>query len=117
MGQAVHECFANPLAGLGDFDGGGLVWTALFEHPTLVDCVVIQEQLERGEHVRRFAIEALLSPRGDRPIKVYEGESIGHKAICRFPPLSAHGIRLRVLDADEQVLLRTLCVYDTGSNA
>jgi len=116
MGQQVHEWFANPLVSLSDFDGKGAVWTALFEHPKLVDCVVIQEQIGRGEHVQRFAIEALLSLRGDRTIKIYEGENIGHKAICRFPPLSAHGIRLRILDADAEVHLREIGVYDTSYN-
>jgi len=59
-------------------------------------------------------VEAMLAPIGGPSILVYAGESVGHKAICRFPPLTAWGVRFRVLRAAGPVHLHALDLYDAG---
>jgi len=85
-----------------------------FERPQRIDQLVVQEEIAQGEQIQQFAVEAMLAPSGRPSVLVYAGESIGHKAVCRFPPLTAWGVRFRVLRAAGPVCLRALDLYDAG---
>ena len=111
LGQALRRRFGHPLIDLSAFTSDGATWTVLFDEPVQVDHVVIQEDLRGGEHIRRFEIEVLLSSSARAGIKVHGGESVGHKAICHFPLVSARGLRFRVTEADGAVRLQALNVY------
>jgi alpha-L-fucosidase len=112
LGQALERRFGRALASLDAFQVGENEWTLWDARPVLIDCAVIQEDLRSGEHARRFAIEIWPAPHGNTPIVVYEGENIGHKAICQFPPVRARRVRLIVTRADEPVRLRALDLYE-----
>ena len=111
LGQALAERFAAPLATLAAFGRDGESWTVSFEQPQRVDHLAVQEDTRKGEHIQHFSVEMLLAPSGGPSIPVYSGESVGHKAICHFPTLSAWGVRFRVLCATGAVCLRALDVY------
>jgi len=112
FGAEVRRRFSSPLAQLDACRREGDTWIAAFDPATNVDHVVVQEALEHGEHVRRFAIDVLPFPYG-KPITVYEGRTVGHKAICRFPLVRAKEVHLRVVEADGAVTLRSLELFDT----
>ncbi|MHB9024107.1 MAG: alpha-L-fucosidase [Armatimonadota bacterium] len=112
FGAEIRRRFSSPLARLSDFtevDGG---WEYTPSELTLLDHVVVQEDLTKGEHIRRFAVQVFPSHYGD-PITVFEGYNIGHKAICQFPPIAARKVRLEVREADGPVGLRALEVFYT----
>ena len=102
------------MADLSAFTRDDQVWTVLFKAPVHIDHAIVQEDIQFGEHIQRFAIDVLLSPSGGPAIQVYAGESVGHKAICRFPLATAHGLRLRVTAADGDVRLRALDLFHSG---
>jgi alpha-L-fucosidase len=114
LGEALARRFAAPLATLSSFERAGASWTVSFEQPRLVDQLVVYEDIARGEQIQHFSVEAMLAPIGGPSILVYAGESVGHKAICRFPPLTAWGVRFRVLRAAGPVHLHALDLYDAG---
>jgi alpha-L-fucosidase len=115
LGQALAERLAAPLASLEAFERDGESWTVSFERPQRVGHLVVQEDTRQGEHIQRFSVEVLLAPSSGPSILIYSGESVGHKAICHFPTLSAWGVRFRVLRAAGAVCLRALDVHGAGA--
>jgi alpha-L-fucosidase len=99
FGQAIRQRFANAFATLSDFQRQGNAWTLALPSQTLLDQIVLQEELRQGEHVRRFRISALF-PHSQEATTIWEGYNIGHKAICPIPLLRVRGVRVEVLEAD-----------------
>lgn len=58
-----------------------------------------------------FSIWHGTGPRGAVPIKLYEGQNIGHKAICRFPLVKAGGLTVEVDQAEGEARMRSLEVF------
>lgn len=114
FGAEIRRRFSKPLASLGDCSAEENTWTYSAETPFKLDHVVVQEDQTRGEHVRRFVVEAVLTHGGPAGVvKLWEGQNIGHKQICPFPQLEVRQIRLRVTEADGPVALRALDLYQT----
>ena len=115
FGREIQRRFARPVATFGQIEKvGDNVWEYRCEEPFTVDHVVVQEDIAQGEHVRRFAIEFDTYPKCCiRPVTIYEGRNIGHKAVCRFPTVEAGKITLRVTEADGPVALRDMELFDS----
>ena len=110
LGSEIRRRFGEPFAPLSEWKpvGTGLE----YEQPTpfLVDHVIVQEDLSHGERVRQFAVRI---PHG-APITLYEGRSIGHKAICRFPLVSTRKVIIDFLETDGEVRLRSLELHNSA---
>ncbi len=108
----IRRRFSHPITTSARWEIVSNGWELTPGRRLLLDHVVIQEELAHGEHVRRFAIQ--VSPTfDDQFITVYEGYQIGHKAICPFPTIPAHKVRVRILEADGAVTLRAIHLYHT----
>ncbi|NPV45706.1 MAG: alpha-L-fucosidase [Armatimonadetes bacterium] len=109
FGAELRRRFGSPLATLADWQPTTDGWQWSPARPTLIDHIVLQEDLSAGEHCRRFVLDI---PYGDYPaITLWQGRNIGHKAICQFPPVTAHTVRLRVLESDGETRLRAVEVH------
>ena len=75
---------------------------------TLIDHVVLQEDIGFGEHVRAFEIQMPVPGEHFPPVTIYKGENIGHKAICRFPAIAAESMIIHVTKADGDVTMSTM---------
>lgn len=107
FGAEIRRRFSHPLATLGDWQQTEDGWSITLPDTTLVDHVVIQEDLTAGEHARRFAIQVRSAMCGEM-ITVYEGQNIGHKAICLFQTVAITGVQVKILEADGEVKLHAL---------
>jgi alpha-L-fucosidase len=115
LGAEVQRRFAQPLATLAEFeaDQSTLTWTWKVTDErswTLLDHVMVQEDLTQGEQVRQWSLEVRPFPHGDW-LTIYKGENIGHKAIVQFPTVRAKAVRLRVTQSEGEVLLRALNLF------
>lgn len=63
--------------------------------PQTVGGVILEEELTAGEKIAAFTLE-LYTNDGVGPIPVYRGLAVGHKRICRFPPLRTTKLRVRL---------------------
>ena len=111
FGREIRRRFTAPVASLDDAvreEDGGVVFA--FDPPVLLDHVVIQEDLSAGEHIRSFVVEINPNHQG-RWIRVWAGENVGHKAICRFPTVSVQRLRFRVIAGDGREQLRSLELF------
>lgn len=113
LGSELRRRFARPLTALEGFARSENAWTWTPAATTLVDHVIAMEDLAGGEHVRAFQIEIIPEAGSRTPIVVYEGLSLGHKAICPFPPVKVRSLTLRVTEADGPVAMRNIQTFCT----
>ena len=110
FGEALRKRFSNKIAGFGQFQQAEGAWTCSFEQSELIDHLVAMEDLTGGESIRRYQVEVSPFPYG-KPITVYEGHQVGHKAICHFPPVRAKAVTFRITEQDGNAVLRDLSLY------
>ena len=112
FGDEIRRRFTAPLARLADGQVTGTGWEYECEEPFYLDHIVLQEDLTRGESVRRFAIHLQTGISG-RLVTLYEGRNIGHKAICRVPLVACRKVVVEVLEADGPAPLREVTLHNT----
>ncbi len=89
FGQKVKDTFANLLEA--DSEQVGNITTLKFDLQ-MVNIVVIEEEIDETE-IESFEIKVYPYSYG-KPITVYKGETIGHKAICQFPSVKTNKIEI-----------------------
>ncbi len=117
FGEAIRRRYENPLKFVLSEQKSNEWHYKLEDQPwedtTLVDTVVIEEDITNGEAVEEFRVFASL-PNYKKPICVYNGRTVGHKAICRFPTFRTSEITVVVDRADGEAVLRSVKVYHTA---
>lgn len=105
FGAEIKRRFAAPLAGACTREPGRLVFT--LDKPSLVEHAALAESLGYEDPVGSFTVRAFPYTYGE-PITVYEGRTIGPRAICRFPPFFTRTIEVL---ADKPERIACLAVY------
>lgn len=111
FGAEIDRRFSNPLNTREQLVQQGQIWHWQPQEVELVDHAVIAENIAKGEKIRRFQIKAYTAPEAKAPVTLYEGSSVGHKAICRFPLIKVNSIYLEVLEKDGDIDLKELTFY------
>lgn len=81
-----------------------------FREPVTFNCALTMEWLNDGQHVQKYAIEALEAGRWKR---VAEGEAIGHKKIDHFTPETTQHVRLNLLATSAEAHIREFQLYSS----
>ena len=110
FGAEIRRRFASPLATMNDGQTTELGWEYKQEKIFHLDHVVLQEDLTSGEAVREFAIHVAES---EQFITVHKGQSIGHKAICRFPLIHARKVVVEIIQSDGTAKLANVELHNT----
>ena len=97
FGETIRACFSHPLACK---VSAGVKTLTIETEPQLVDHVILTEEIT-GEEIASFTVKAYPFPYGS-PVCVYRGDTIGHKAICRFPAIRTNKIEIG-FDKDKTV--------------
>ena len=66
------------------------------EQPTMVNRVVLKEDLTCGGEIRAFRVYAHLPGYREKRVCVYKGDTVGHKAICTFPTIRTAKLTVEV---------------------
>ena len=74
----------------------------------MIDRVIIEENIKYGERVRAFQLEVL---KNGHWIEIGKGQSIGHKRIQKFDPVSCTAIRLVVEESRDVPQIANFSVY------
>lgn len=100
FGEELRRVYGAPLDGFSVMAQGNTAgaWEIHADETALVNRVSVREDLSEGESVMRFHLEARLA-RGSW-LRLYEGTTIGHRAICVFPTVRTDALRLVVDEAD-----------------
>jgi len=107
-GDALRRIFSHPVAVT---QGQGEQVELLFSGSKTFDHVVIQEDIQQGERVRKYALEILQNGQW-KPLT--QGSCIGHKRIHRLNPQRGKGIRLVVQQTIGSPLIRTLAACNSN---
>jgi len=112
FGAEIRRRFGRPFATLADGKLKETGWRYKANEPFYLDHVVVQEDLRRGEAIRRFAIR-FQGAHGGKPITLWEGRNIGHKAICRFPLIAAREVLIEITQSDAPFALRNVELHNS----
>ena len=94
LGRYIKESFADPIA----FDlskGDNNNYICKLKEPAVINHCVLGESDEKLGIVEEFSIKAYPYDYG-QPITVYNGKTIGHKAICQFPAFFTEKIEITI---------------------
>ena len=108
-GHEIRKRFSKPIA---ITSGTGSRLQLKLPGPTLIDHVIIQEDIRQGERVRRYKVEGLVNGKWKLLVK---GQSIGHKRIERFEPVTANRIRLIVTEFERTPAIKNLSAFFVGN--
>ncbi|HOZ47180.1 MAG TPA: alpha-L-fucosidase [Candidatus Hydrogenedentes bacterium] len=108
FGAEVRRRFGTSLA---ETSGHGDVVELPLSQPTVIDHVILMENIAEGERVREFVVEGLVGGEWQR---LCGGQSVGHKRIDRFDPVEASSVRFRCLASVAEPMVRRLAVYRVG---
>jgi len=112
LGKEVQRRFSDPVEAGHAWEQVGNTWTCSLGGWHLLDHIVLQEDLTSGESARRFRISIETYKTG-KNIVVYEGQNIGHKAICQFPLVRTPKITIEILDSDGDPDLKSIHAYNS----
>lgn len=105
FGQLIKDRFGKPIAKAG---GEGTEIAFYFARPSVINHVVIMEDIARGERIRAYTVEAevngVFQP-------VCTGISVGHKRIERFDDVEVTGVKLKITDSTNMPVIRQFAVY------
>ena len=76
-----------------------------------VNTVVLMEDLTDGQSIKAFKVYAYLPHNTSRKILVFNGNTVGHKVICRFPTICTPKITVEITDADGEYCLKDIKAY------
>lgn len=82
---------------------------------SLVDHVVLEEDISDGGHIRAFDICVSETTNQSVNVPIYRGFTVGHRMICTFPPIRAKNIVVKIADSDgEEKLSKVYACYVSG---
>ena len=105
-GDEIKRRFSTSLA---ETSGSGKEQTIKFRKKTVVNHIILMEDINRGERVRKFTVEGKTN-RGWQVI--LDGTCIGHKYIGRFDDIVVSAIRLKISESMDKPLISRFAVYD-----
>ncbi|MBP1962774.1 alpha-L-fucosidase [Paenibacillus aceris] len=114
FGSEIRRHVGSPFATLAQCDKRGHTWVYETEKAQMLDLVVIEEDLTDGEHVRSFRI-SIITQKSRRPVTIYEGQHIGHKAIIRVPAIKVRGVIVEITESDQEADLQGLSFHHVGN--
>jgi len=106
FGKEISRRFENPLAST---SGKSSKLEIALQKRTLINQVVLQENIAKGHRVKRFHIEVFSKGKWKT---IYEGTAIGQKHICLFEePVQTEKIRFIVDESFDEPDLLSFSVY------
>ena len=114
--KMIHEVFKTDLAANAKKHTKNNETIIDFGKPTAFNRFVAEEDIRYGQRVKKFSLEAEINgkwqPLKDALVKQGDGlTTIGHRRIICFPTVNATRLRLTILDAKCQPVIKRTSVY------
>ncbi len=104
-GDEIKKQFSNPFA---KTSGKGEKYLLKFKQATKIKHIVIQENIQYGERVRKFIVEGFV----DKKWRILnEGSCIGHKRIIQIDNIKLERVRLSITQSTDIPLIKNLSIY------
>ena len=114
--QMIDEVFKDNLADKAKTTHKGDVFTIDFKHPTAFNRFLVEEDIAKGQRVRKFSLEALVDGKWQtlRDELVGDGDgltTIGHRRIICFPTVKATKLRFTINSYKQEPIIKKIGVY------
>ncbi|MFT3902837.1 MAG: alpha-L-fucosidase [Niabella sp.] len=106
FGNEIKKRFAKPIASTKG--NSKTLKLSLGKTPVTINHIVIAEDIEKGEHIRKYTLEAW---KDNQWVKIAEGSSVGHKRIEKVPPITTNKLRLNITESSAQPRIKDFAVY------
>ena len=112
---ARYKWFSNMIKtrtsnALGAAKGEGDVVEIRFKTPTVVNQVIVQEDITTGHRIRQYEVEGELAAGGVKALCT--GSCVGHKRIQMFEPTAVKALRFKTTKAREKPLVRNFQAFN-----
>ena len=113
FGALLKKRYGAPLTAFGPAiaEGENRFTVQASRGPVLVNRLAVMEDISRGDAVRAFRILCRLPGYSGTDICVYQGKTVGHKAICVFPAIRTAKITVEITGASRPARIRAINVY------
>ncbi len=102
-------------------ESGKKRFTLELDRPLLADEIILTENLESGEHIRRFTAYSFPYPTKDSERKgeigLFYGGSVGNKRIITFPTIRTRIIDIVLDDADDEAQITGITALYVGDRS
>jgi alpha-L-fucosidase len=105
FGDEINRRFSNPLA---TTSVSGNIGTLELSKSSVINQVVLMEDITKGERVRSFELEGKTQNGWQR---IFKGTCIGHKFIHRFDEMKVSALRLKILESQGEPRILKFSVY------
>ncbi|MBB3109672.1 alpha-L-fucosidase [Paenibacillus phyllosphaerae] len=112
FGDEVRRRFTGPP--IAETKGTGHQLIIQLAEETLIDQIILMEQLEHGERVHEYVLEAEIDGQW---ATIAAGSAIGHKKIDTFDPIGARQIRLRITKSADVPQIRSFAIHCVSIDA
>lgn len=93
FGNAIKRMYSSPLA---DVSGSGNVYEIQLEKPSVIDRIILQEDISKGERVLSYKVTG---EHDGKWTELCSGTNIGHKRIERFDAQIISRLKLEIMDS------------------
>ena len=104
-GDEIKKQFGSPIA---EVSGKGKEIKLNLNEPTLINDIILQEDIKQGERVRKYVIE---TRENGKWVELGRGEVIGQKRIQKIEPTKVTRLRLRVSEAIAEPIIKSFSIY------
>ena len=106
FGAEIKKWFGTSIA---QTTGRGDEVELQLARPQSVNFVSIMEDITQGQRIRAYAVDGLMNGQWKQ---LCAGESVGHKRIQQFDPVTVSALRLRVMQSVAEPVIREFAVYN-----
>ena len=107
LGKNVKQLFSRPTVTIKNSNKKVIELNIAI--PRQINQVVIKEDFSKGENIRSYVIEATVDNKWQ---KIADGQSVGHKRIQTFTPITTNKIRFTVVKAVGTIAIKELTFYN-----
>ena len=122
LGERIHTAYGVPLP-FGEIKKDGDIhcithtdfspgndWSKPYA-TRLTNCITIEEDLTNGQSITSFNVYASLPVYSKKRILVFEGHTVGHKILCRFPAIRACRLTVEVTGHNGDYVINSIKAY------
>ena len=114
--QMIDEVFKDNLVDKAKTAHKGDVFTIDFKHPTAFNRFLAEEDIAKGQRVRKFSLEAMVDGKWqslkDELVDNGDGlTTIGHRRIICFPMVKATKLRFTINSYKQEPIIKRIGVY------
>jgi len=108
FGDDIRRRYSHPVAAT--HGQGNRLELTMGKEPKTINSIMLAEDIAQGERIRKYTVDAWLNNQWQI---IARGESVGHKHIQTFDPVSTNKIRLNISVQDGVPKVKAFAAFDT----